>query len=149
MRERRASKPAGAHVASRTTIVGASILLTDRCRRARSASAATSRVTTWPQACTPASVRPAQVSSTGWRRTRSRAAAEGAGYRGAAPEGRSRERRTEVGDEQAEPPALGVAAAVLGPSSAGRLLAATGVPGWARRARCGPWGRCHPALARA
>ena len=38
-------------------------------------SARASKVTTWPQAWTPASVRPAQVSRTGWRSTRSSAAA--------------------------------------------------------------------------
>ena len=42
---------------------------------AGSTSARASKLTTWPQAWTPASVRPAQVSSTVWRRWRSRAPA--------------------------------------------------------------------------
>ena len=47
--------------------------------RRRPRATAASKLTTWPQACTPASVRPAPVSSTGWRSTRSSASVERAG----------------------------------------------------------------------
>ena len=50
---------------------GAHRPFTLRCdgRRGRAPSAGASKLTTWPQACTPASVRPAAVSSTGCRST--------------------------------------------------------------------------------
>ena len=72
---RRASKPAGATSATRTTTAGFRARLRALCRATGSTSARASKVTTWPQAWTPVSVRPAQVISTVWRRYRSRAAA--------------------------------------------------------------------------
>ena len=67
--ENRASKSSAAHSAWRTAIGGAHSLLSRRARSPRSVSAGRSPDTTWPQAWTPASVRPAPVSSTGWRTT--------------------------------------------------------------------------------
>jgi len=54
-----------APVRSRTAIAGPHILLSRRVRSARSMSSGRSRLTTWPQPCTPASVRPAPTAETG------------------------------------------------------------------------------------
>ena len=65
MAERRASKPSGARSTARTTIAGPHRRLTERPSTSGSKrSAGASKLTTWPQAWTPVSVRPAQVSST-------------------------------------------------------------------------------------
>ena len=56
--------------AERTAMSGRHSPLRLRWRRPRSVSSGISPVTTCPQPCTPASVRPAPVSSTGWRTTR-------------------------------------------------------------------------------
>ena len=93
---------------------GASILLSDRCRAHRSTSAgvpAASKVTTWPQACTPASVRPAQVSSIGMAehlgdggdRGRRRPSSP-LPLRGEAAEAACRRRRPASGRETTAPP---------------------------------------------
>ena len=61
--ERRASNPGGDELgASRTTISGPSIPLSAACSRSSSSPGGASNDTTWPHACTPASVRPAHVS---------------------------------------------------------------------------------------
>src|SRR3989441_1814290 len=56
---RRASNPAGARRASRTTTSGASTPFSIRWTRAGSRSSGPANDATWPEACTPASVRPA------------------------------------------------------------------------------------------
>ncbi len=90
--EKRASKPTGASAAERTTTSGGSTPARRRTSDSRSAGRATPgnaspgrparrrRATTWPRACTPASVRPATV--TRWP---SAAAAAGRGPRSARP----------------------------------------------------------------
>jgi hypothetical protein len=70
MADRRASKSSAADRTSRTTTAGPHSRLTARWRVSGSnRSGGASKLTTWPQACTPVSVRPAQISSTGARST--------------------------------------------------------------------------------
>ena len=68
----RASKSPPNVRASRTATSGPHSRFTDRASRAGSAarSEAASKDTTWPAACTPRSVRPAQAKSTSWPSTR-------------------------------------------------------------------------------
>ena len=65
----RASNSGAAHSAVRIAMSGEHILLTRRRMSSRSVSPGRSPDTTWPHACTPASVRPAPVRSTGPRTT--------------------------------------------------------------------------------
>ena len=122
--------------ASRTTMAGPSWLLHDATTAAGSRpadrSAGRSKWTTWSRAWTPASVRPAQVRTTGIRATRSSASASApATVRLAVLGGEAVEARSVVGD----------------PSSAtGRTRSSNppGPGGGLTPVRCGPSGRCRP-----
>ena len=161
--ERRASKPAGATSAPRTTMAGPNWLLHERTTarvEAVDRSTGTSKWTTWPRACTPASVRPAQVSDDRRPGAPGRGPGQRPGHRalarlgGEAVEARAvvgdRHRRTvgrvglgwgavDLSAARPEP----VPSSAVGPASTRRRPPGPG--GGLTPVRCGPSGRCRPA----
>ena len=141
--ECRASKPASTSSASRTTISGPSCAVhRARCTTSASTpSAARATLTTWPHACTPASVRPAHVSVD--RRARStllerlaRARPRRCAARAARRSRGSRCRRTR---RRAGRTAARRRSRRGGDSSGS----------WVTPVRCAPWARCRRGAGRA
>ena len=170
-------EPRRGHLGRRTTTAGLSRVFTDRMSRTTSTPSRTSTWTTWPVACTPASVRPAHTSTTGWPTTVAMASARApATVRWPGWSGETAEAGTVVGDRQPQssrhhrnlaaparspgfgpgPPGPGRARSASSdrgtvdptPAASGAALG-VGVERAVKPARCAPWARCRPVVGRA